>query len=652
MQRSSALFILSLILLFSLVVGPVPLSRAQQPNDCPPLNLAEITPDNADQVIEVARWGRGAAFSSAWSPDGSIHAVGSALGVWLFDTTDPEADPLLIEDQGDRIETLVFTPDGTALVTGATNGIRVWDAATGDLLNDTLAGYSNYASALSFSNQGAFLYGQRYGELIKWQVLPNKSLMEAYRLDISRTRDFGVDAADSVLVTLTGDGATIRNAATGTERMTITQATLGIEADLRSVAVSPAGDLMALGTGRPEYRIALWSLPAEGDPQQLLTIDRESTLMTLAFSPDGSMLAAADSAGNVQVWSVFGSGESLSLLPEIFFDMGNEVQKLGFSPPGNVVTAVTIDNVFQSWDVLTGEALPTPAGFGDKTRAAFRPDGQQVAILGGDHDAGSNVQLVDLTTCEVVGSLPTQANMLLYHMAYSPDGAVLATGGQNAVYLWDTASGELLANWQDVRYVNALDFSPDGTMLAAIGGLFSSSSAGTWDMQTMAPITDWTPHDGSGRAIAFNPAGNMLATGGTDFLVNLWDPATGEPAGSWEGHEDDVLAMTYNSDGRILVTGDWMHAVKLWNPANGVVRLEFNTPLFVRTMDLSPADTVLAIGGRHSAIELWDTFAGSKLVRLDLAYGDVRNVMFSPDGRLLVSAGEDGTIRFWGVPAK
>ena len=106
-------------------------------------------------------------------------------------------------------------------------------------------------------------------------------------------------------------------------------------------------------------------------------------------------------------------------------------------------------------------------------------------------------------------------------MAFSPDGRLLASGGDKTVRLWDPASGE--------------------------------------HRRTL------TGHTGSVRAVAFSPDGQLLASGGNDKTVRLWDPATGEHRRTLTGHTGFVDAVAFSPDGRLLASSGKDMTVRLWD---------------------------------------------------------------------------------------
>ena len=78
-----------------------------------------ITPENINQVEEIAVLGRGNAYETVFSPDGTILAVASSIGIWLYDFHDLEAEPRFLEGHTDDVISIDFSPDGWFIASGA-----------------------------------------------------------------------------------------------------------------------------------------------------------------------------------------------------------------------------------------------------------------------------------------------------------------------------------------------------------------------------------------------------------------------------------------------------------------------------------------------------------------------------------------------------
>jgi WD40 repeat protein len=211
----------------------------------------------------------------------------------------------------------------------------------------------------------------------------------------------------------------------------------------------------------------------------------------VAFSSDGNTFASMNSEGQITLWDVT-SGLVRTTLPSQFV---NPVKRIVFSPDGNTL-AIVGDNSIRLWNFISGNIHLFLPGSTAITDMAFSPDGRTLAavdqdsrIMLWDSQSGSALQVLAghqdsvnaLSLIPILGSHPNSIDAL----AFSPDGKILATGGQDAwIKLWDTATGQEQASLPSKTHVTDLAFSPDGRILAAVN---ENESVSLWDVSGKSP---------------------------------------------------------------------------------------------------------------------------------------------------------------------
>lgn len=316
----------------------------------------------------------------------------------------------------------------------------------------------------------------------------------------------------------------------------------------------------------------------------------------VAFSPDGKLLASA--AGS---WFT--------------------------SEPGEV----------KVWDAQTGKLLWTGLGHdGPVMGVAFSPDGKQLASSSVSWSStGGQIRLWNAATGK--GQYVIRGFMGgVFSLAYSPDGRMLASGGADSVVrLWDLVAVKQLPMLKGHKgNVFGVAFSPDGRLLA------SSSWDGTaklWDMTDRKVVRTLSgPVDL--RSIAFSPDGKRVVASSYDHSPKIWDMASGELIHTYYGHSAATTHATFSPDGRWIASADTGGNVQIWNPQTGrILRTVRGHTGGVSAAVFSPEGRRLATVGVDRVVRIWDFTQEQDSMVLDPT--GARNVIFSPDGKLLAAAG-------------
>jgi WD40 repeat protein len=277
----------------------------------------------------------------------------------------------------------------------------------------------------------------------------------------------------------------------------------------------------------------------------------------VAFSPDGKLLAAASSVG-VHLYDA----QSLKLVR--FIPSETWVRSLAFSPNGSLLAGGFYDHSVRLWHTTGGTFVRTLLGATDQVHSvAFSPDRQLLAAAA-DDDTLRIWRVADGSLLKTIH----QGAQGVRAVAFSPDGKMLASGGNDGIMrLWRVADGALLHEFKGhTNWVRAVAFSPDGSLLAS--GSFDDT-ARLWRVSDGSLLFTLKGHSASVLSVAFSPDGKTLATGSVDKTIGLWRVADGSLLDVLDGHTNFVFSVTFSPDGDYLASGSMDGTVRVWDLATG-----------------------------------------------------------------------------------
>jgi RNA polymerase sigma factor (sigma-70 family) len=396
---------------------------------------------------------------------------------------------------------------------------------------------------------------------------------------------------------------------------------------------------------------------------------------SVAVSPDGWLVATA--ADGVRLYDA-----RTGTLLRAIGDAGD--RGVAFSPDGWTLAAAGfhMDKLVGIYEVQTGKRVRSLAGHTEWEidALAFSPDGKLLASAGVD----KQILVWELATGKLRHRLADQPYRVPA-LAFSPDSATLAGGGDKTIRLWDVATGRLRRSLEGHRdWVCTLAFSPDGQTIAG-GGYDWLEHRGRDTPQFRAPYPVyesqckiWNAATGDLRrtisqpgrllSLAFAPDGKSLACG-IGKEVRLYDLGSKTPGRVVTSHDFAVTSVAFTKGGSAVISGSHDHTVRRTNLATG--RTEWQAPGSfeqVNAVALSKDAALLATGssdGRFAhqvlkadakclgpgAVRLWDARTGRLLRRLGDPAEQVLAVALSPDGRRVAgggaSAGGSGVVQLW-----
>jgi WD40 repeat protein len=275
--------------------------------------------------------------------------------------------------------------------------------------------------------------------------------------------------------------------------------------------------------------------------------------------------------------------------------------------------------------------------------AAYLPDGKRIVTTSWD----GQIAVLDIATGKKLQSIQREGRPTF--MAVHPDGHIVAIGGDRGLLqLWNLETNEVINRVVGNGW-HAAAFTPDGSQLV-------TASEGTiinvWDTVTMELIRSFHAHDGAWvSGIHFSKDTSLLVTASNDGFVKVWDFETGELLDSREFSDWVWDAYLLADNQRVLVAVNSGEAV-LWHWRTGEDLWSIQNPPSLQDVALSPDESTFVLGygdGSHSQAELREVATG-RLIRIYHGHAQrIQNVDFSPDGRTILTASNDGTAAVWMV---
>jgi WD40 repeat protein len=309
--------------------------------------------------------------------------------------------------------------------------------------------------------------------------------------------------------------------------------------------------------------------------------------LAVAYSPRGSVVAAAGFGGDIRLWDP----RTLDFCLTIPAPNRSIKRALVFSPDGQTLAVAGDDRAVRLYDVGTGQPRQV---FGDHigfmTSIAFSPDGKTLASTAFQHEykdkiwtgkIRSEIRLWDVASGQLKQTWVVGDNCTSMSLAYSPDGKLLASA-EGPIHFRNVLTGEVKSTLKPDRGgVFAVGFSADGKLVAGGGGYGVPVDGGTrsvgelyvWNFETGKLHFKRTDLPGDLRCVAFSPDSRMIATGSSGPVrtgrnmkwvsseMRIWSANTGELIRAVEGPLGYKLALAFSPDGRMILSCDHQEVV-------------------------------------------------------------------------------------------
>jgi WD40 repeat protein len=455
------------------------------------------------------------------------------------------------------------------------------------------------------------------------QLLLKGSRFALEKQDLSETVIKNVDFSRASLYNVNLTNANLKESVFATELTSVL-----------AVAFSPDGKVLA--TGEKDGRVRLWNVITG---KELLTLRGHSNWVnSVAWSGDSLTLASGSDDNTVKLWNVQ-TGDCVRTLE----GHGNSVLSVAWN--GDTLASGSHDKTVKLWNVQSGDCVQTLEGHSDSVRSVAW-SGDNLTLASGSND--KSLKLWNVQTGHCVQTLKGHKSAVR-SVAWSGDSLTLASGSDDkTVKLWNVQSGDCVRTLEGhSSWVYSVAWSGDSQTLASGS---SDNTVKLWNIQSGDCVRTLEGHSNWVRSVAWSGDSLTLASGSLDNTVKLWNVQTGECVRTLEGHSSGVMSVAWSGDSLTLASGSLDNTVKLWNVQSGdcVRTLEGHSD-WVRSVAWSGDSLTLASGSDDNTVKLWNVQSGECVRTLEGHSNWVRSVAWSGDSLTLASGSDDNTVKLWNV---
>ncbi|XXG98643.1 hypothetical protein Hte_004970 [Hypoxylon texense] len=544
----------------------------------------------------------------------------------------------LLEGHTDWVRSIAFSIDGRLIASGSDDGsVRIWDTKTGTTQH-TLTMDLGWVYCVAFSSKGYIAAGSDDDSVTIWD---SSTGCQIHKLKDLHGRPY-------------------------------------------ALAFSPDGEYLAVGSTQA---LRIWGFDIDTQLKELHNIKHhDGYIRSISFSYDGRLLAAGSDDHIIRIWDSWQEANS-DRGPHILKGHTGQVSSLAFSPgtrPGYLASG-SHDGTSKIWDLNKNEFKciltlmsnnPVHSMSDDLVHSAsdnpvhsvsFSTNGLRLA----SGTNGGAIDLWDAVDGGKLGKMRTNASSVR-SVAFSPtDGYLASASSDSNVQLWYTVNNnttkETYIEPPDVYDpISELTVAPDGQTVAAG---HTDGTITLWKINGDGLPTDMlVEHKRKINCLAFSPNGSSLASGSSDCTVRIYDVATRKEQAAFLGHCDWVRSVAWTLDGKYLASGSDDQSVHIyegnsqtrtWKDVKAVIHSDA-AGTYVRAVAFSPSGgkLYLAAGGDNGDIVLWEKMWGEeeetweRRHTIDAHSDHVRSLIFTPDGKRIVSAADDMTLRIWDLETK
>ncbi|RAM49420.1 MAG: hypothetical protein C6Y22_22395 [Hapalosiphonaceae cyanobacterium JJU2] len=400
-------------------------------------------------------------------------------------------------------------------------------------------------------------------------------------------------------------------------------------------------------------KVKVWDISSGQMEAEVST--KQEYIDKLAFSSEKKLLAIAGRDNQVSLCKVSIGQNKVSLCeaPSNRPTGKSIVETVAFTRDHRLAIA-TEDGTIKLWDVKENNINPSKTAPKEiKTNQyivysmALLSDGK-LATVGAD----DTVILQDSSGKQIQQIQPLERSIRNNSVALSPDGNLLATGGDDGIVrLWDSFGKPRGRFKIGQGTISSVEFSPDGTQLVTAGQ--ENNTVKLWDISSGTEKQTISIGQKGIVSVVFNPQNPKdLGTIGVDGTFKIWNvseeskDAQKKPISEIPTNLQEVKSAVFTPNGQVLITLSKDGKVQRWDNPQKPTNLLANFQVEIASLALSPDGKKIAIGGADGTVWEWDDTSKEPKLLLKTQQGSIDALAYTPDGKL-ATVGEDNTVRLW-----
>jgi WD40 repeat protein/transcriptional regulator with XRE-family HTH domain len=412
---------------------------------------------------------------------------------------------------------------------------------------------------------------------------------------------------------------------------------------------------------------------------------RAKRIHSVAYAPDGSVIATAGQDPCIQIWDVATGAEFMQLLGH-----QGAVRILQYAADGSFLASLSDDNTVRIWDMPGGalrHQFELPPATREEVTLALSPDGQCL-LVGGEYP---EAYIWDLKSGELLHTLPIRTRLARW-LTFVSDHLHCLIVSTRGIQIWDlvtgqehvileqtpfgravllqqaqplllaAATGTSLQIWnlttetqivmadEHSEPIEALAAAHNGRMIATVS---NDGTSRIWDAKTGEELRRFVAHGNLIWSVAFSPNDDLLVTGGTDGVACLWDVTGTLRQTAMIKHTAPIHAIAYLPDGKTILTASGDRLLRAWDVEQ---RVEYRcyegivAPMIHGSMACSPDGHFVASGSDDGNVYVWETSSAACILRIAAHATRIWSVAISTDQQWLLTTGSDHIARIWEFP--